>query len=85
MSSVEPRAPQPVISNSQLAFAVYILYFVGYFTVVTAIVGVIIAHVQAGSSDPALNTHYRFQIRTFWIGLLYLGSARCCRWWWSAS
>ena len=27
---------------------------------------------QVGSADPLLSTHYRFQIRTFWIGLLYL-------------
>jgi uncharacterized membrane protein len=36
------------------------------------LVGVIIAHIQVGSADPMLNTHYRFQIRTFWIGLLYI-------------
>jgi uncharacterized membrane protein len=72
MTSVEPRPPQPVVSNNQLAFAVYILYFVAYFTGITAIVGVIIAHVQAGGPDPMLDSHYRFQIRTFWIGLLYI-------------
>ena len=43
-----------------------------YFTGITALVGVIIAHVQLPSADPLLNTHYRFQIRTFWIGLLYI-------------
>ena len=32
----------------------------------------IIAHVQVASADPLLATHYRFQIRTFWIGILYL-------------
>jgi uncharacterized membrane protein len=35
-------------------------------------VGVIIAHVKASSADEILRSHYRFQIRTFWIGLLYL-------------
>jgi uncharacterized membrane protein len=72
MSFVEPRAPQPVVSNTQVAFAVYILYFIAYFTGITALIGVIIAHVQAGGSDPMLESHYRFQIRTFWIGILYL-------------
>ena len=38
----------------------------------TALIGVIIAHVQLASADGLLNTHYRFQIRTFWIGLLYI-------------
>ena len=49
-----------------------ILYFAAYFTGLTGLIGVIIAHVQIGSADPILATHYRFQIRTFWIGLLYL-------------
>ncbi len=30
------------------------------------------AHVKASSADEVLRSHYRFQIRTFWIGLLYL-------------
>ena len=30
------------------------------------------AHVQNGSGDAMLESHYDFQIRTFWIGLLYL-------------
>jgi len=68
-----PQPPQPAVSNTTLALIVYVLYFIGYFTGITALIGVIIAHVQAGSSaDPVLSSHYRFQIRTFWIGLLYL-------------
>jgi uncharacterized membrane protein len=60
------------MSGRQLALIVYILYFVAYFTGITALVGVIIAHIQVGSADPMLSTHYRVQIRTFWIGLLYI-------------
>lgn len=68
-----PAAPnQPVVTNPQLALVVYILYLVAYVTGITGLVGVIIAHVQVGSADPLLASHYRFQIRTFWIGLLYL-------------
>ncbi len=55
-----------------MALSVYILYLIGYLTGFTALVGVIIAHVKAPSSDEVLRSHYRFQIRTFWIGLLYL-------------
>jgi uncharacterized membrane protein len=66
------QSPPPAISNKQLALIVYILYFVAYFTGITALIGVIIAHVQVASADPLLATHYRFQIRTFWIGILYL-------------
>jgi len=72
-----PLTPQypagPTVSNAQLALIVYILYFASYFLGgTTALVGVIIAHVQIEESDPFLRTHYQWQIRTFWIGLLYL-------------
>ncbi|MCC7346882.1 MAG: hypothetical protein IT538_05735, partial [Variibacter sp.] len=61
------------VADSTPALVVYILYFVGYITGITAIVGVIIAHVQMGETvDPVLKSHYQFQVRTFWIGLLYL-------------
>ena len=76
MSAVDPAFPPPprppAVSDNQLALAVYILYIVGFFTMITALVGVIIAYVQVDKADDMLRTHYRFQIRTFWIGLAYL-------------
>jgi len=60
------------MSNKQHALIVYILYFAAYFTGITSLIGVIIAHVQIDTADELLRTHYRCQIRTFWIGLLYL-------------
>ena len=60
-----------MVSNTQLALIVYILYFVSYVIGITALIGVIIAHVQVGEADPLLRSHYQWQIRTFWIGLLY--------------
>ena len=73
MSAPGPDPSQPsAVSGKQLALIVYILYFVSYFTGITALIGVIIAHVQLASADALLSTHCRFQIRTFWIGLLYL-------------
>jgi len=72
MSAPAPDpSQQPMMSNKQLAFIV-ILYFVSYFTGLTGLIGVIIAHVQIGTADQLLRTHYQFQIRTFWIGVLYL-------------
>ena len=73
MTTTGPSStPQPLVPSTTIALIVYILYFVGYFTGITAIIGVIMAHVQVDSAEPMLATHYRFQIRTFWIGLLYL-------------
>jgi uncharacterized membrane protein len=74
MTATEPSStPQSLVPNVTIARIVYILYFVSYFTFgFTAVIGVIAAHVQVDSADPMLATHYRFQFRTFWIGLLYL-------------
>ena len=50
---------------------IYILYLVAILIGLTAVVGVIMAYVARGSAPEWLATHYRFQIRTFWIGFLY--------------
>jgi uncharacterized membrane protein len=72
MTQIDPGRPQPVVSNTSMALIVYILYFVGYFSaLIPSLVGVIIAHVQKGSGNAMLESHYDFQIRTFWIGVLY--------------
>ena len=62
---------QPLVSNKQLALIVYILYLAAYLTGLTAVIGVIIAHIKIGDADELTRSHYQFQIRTFWIGLLY--------------
>ena len=53
------------------ALAVYILYLLGFVTVITALIGVIIASVKTSSSGELMQSHFRFQVHTFWIGLLY--------------
>jgi uncharacterized membrane protein len=70
--SLPPQTqPQPIVSNTQVALIVYILYFASYVVGITALAGLVIAYVQIGTADPMLRTHYQWQIRTFWIGLLY--------------
>lgn len=51
---------------------VYILYLVSIIIGITSIVGLIMAYVNRDDAPDWLRTHYRFQIRTFWIGTLYL-------------
>lgn len=73
MTDVDSPALQRSQANDQLyAFAVYVLYGISFFTVVTAPLGVAIAHVRAGEAQGIWQSHFQFQIRTFWIGLLYL-------------
>src|SRR5262249_51818116 len=67
------ETPRPMISDSAAAVIVYVLYCLGYFTCITALIGVIIAHAKIDDdTDPLVRSHYQFQVRTFWIGLLYL-------------
>jgi uncharacterized membrane protein len=66
---VTPRPP--VISNYGLVLTVYILYLVGFLTGITVLVGVVIAYLQRDRIDRVSQSHFQFQITTFWIGLLY--------------
>ncbi len=67
-----PALPGPIVSDNALAMSIYVLYGIGYFTGISALIGVVIAYVKVEDADPVLRSHYQFQIRTFWIGLLYL-------------
>ncbi len=67
-----PTTPAPpAVQTDSTAKIVYILYLVSLISGITAVVGVIMAYVNVGDAPEPFRTHYRFQIRTFWIGLLY--------------
>lgn len=51
---------------------VYILYMVSLVVGLTGIVGVVMAYINKSEAPEWLAEHYRFQIRTFWIGGLYI-------------
>ncbi len=55
------------------AKVIYFLYLASILIGITAIAGLIMAYVNRDEDlPPWLQSHYRFQIRTFWIGALYL-------------
>jgi len=58
-------------NTTALAKVIYILLIVSTIIGFSGIVAVIMAYVNKDDSSEWLDTHYRFQIRTFWIGLLY--------------
>lgn len=67
-----PVTPQgPVMSNYGLVLTVYILYLVGFLTGITVLVGLVIAYLQRDRTDRVSQSHFQFQIVTFWVGLLY--------------
>lgn len=51
----------------------YVLYVIGLFTGgLVTIAGVIVCHIKRNEvASPALQSHYRWLIRTFWFGLLW--------------
>ena len=83
-STVPPNnPPKMIVGERGLAFAVYVLYLLGYITGITAIIGVVIAYIQADSANAPVKSHYTFQIRTFVIGLILFSCwspslKRCC-------
>ena len=50
---------------------IYILLMVSTLIGISGIVAVIMAYIYRDDPPEWLQSHYRFQIRTFWIGLLY--------------
>jgi uncharacterized membrane protein len=77
--SISYDTRQPIAEGNMLAGAVYLLYIAGYFCVIPTLIGVVMAHVKVGEADPVAASHFRFQIRTFWIGVLYfaIGAPLC--------
>lgn len=57
--------------GSKMPLVIYILYLSSILLGITSIIGLIMAYVSKGDAADWEKTHYRFQIRTFWISLLY--------------
>lgn len=65
---VEPSRPV----DTTIPMVIYALHLASIVTGgLTALVGAVIAYVYRGRGPAWLDEHYRYQIRTFWIGLLY--------------
>ncbi|HEY6094192.1 MAG TPA: hypothetical protein VIU93_04490 [Gallionellaceae bacterium] len=63
---------EKIKSLRNLTQVVYVLYALSYFAGITAIVGIIINYVkQEEAAGTWLESHFRWQIRTFWFGLLW--------------
>ena len=58
-------------SSEGMAKVVYILYLASILVGLTSIIGVVIAYINKDEAPEWLRSHYQFQIRTFWIGILY--------------
>ncbi len=50
---------------------IYILYLVSLIVGITSLSGVVMAYLNRDDAPELVKSHYRFQIRTFWFGLLF--------------
>ncbi|MDO6563014.1 hypothetical protein Q4488_06405 [Amphritea sp. 1_MG-2023] len=55
-------------SNAKI---IYILYLASLIFGITGLVGLIMAYVNKADAPEWLKSHYQWQIRTFWMALLY--------------
>lgn len=62
----------PGRDNVMLIYGLYLIGFIPIFGSVPILVGLILAYLNRGQSDPIAESHYEYQIRQFWIGLLYV-------------
>lgn len=67
----QTEATHTAAPNTITLTIIYVLYLLSLAMGVTAVVGVVLAYIFRGSGPPWIEGHYRFLIRTFWIGILY--------------
>ncbi len=58
-------------TEGRTANLIYILYLLSLLFGITSIIGVVMAYINKSGAPDWVQSHYRFQIRTFWIGLLF--------------
>ena len=74
-----PAAPVSAVSDErQMALIIYVLYLASFAFGVTGVVGLVLAYVNRETAPDWLKSHYTFQIRTFWITVLYFAVACLC-------
>jgi uncharacterized membrane protein len=69
-----PEADDPQLAHARkLTLAVYVLHALSWVTFVTYFVAIVLNHTQRGQvAGTIYESHFTWQIRTFWFSLLYL-------------
>jgi uncharacterized membrane protein len=73
MAEVQSADPRQALSEDRLMPAIaYGLYLLGAVTGgVTMVIGLIVAYANLAEAGPKAFSHYRFLIRTFWLGIAW--------------
>lgn len=65
------RTTDASITQRNWSFAIDVLYLLGAPTGgVTSLIGVVMAHIKVNEASSLWRSHFAFQIRTFWYGVL---------------
>ena len=68
----EPTLNKQASKELTMAHIVYLLQAIGFFFPITLIAAVIIDYIKKDDvTEPWLASHYRWQIQTFWYGLIF--------------
>ena len=67
----DPAVPPALQDDKTMPLIIYILMALGPFNGLTAVVAVILAYVSKATAPEWMQSHYTFQIRTFWLSLLF--------------
>lgn len=63
---------QRLQSLRSLTLAIYILYAIGVFAGIPALIGIIVNHVKVGDTEGTIyRSHFSWQMRSFWWSLLW--------------
>lgn len=68
---IDPAVPPRLQDDKTLPGVVYALHIAGGVTGFTCLIGAIIAYISRKDAPEWLASHYEFQIRTFWLALLF--------------
>lgn len=73
MADVQPADPRHALSEGRLTPGItYGLYLAGFLTAgLTTAIGLILAYARLADAGPMTFSHYRFLIRTFWLGIAW--------------
>ncbi len=59
------------MKQKRLHIIIYLLFLVGFFNDITPIIGIILAYYLGKDANKQDASHFTYQKRTFWLGLLY--------------
>ncbi|MBK8073270.1 MAG: hypothetical protein IPK34_15215 [Ramlibacter sp.] len=64
------KTPEQLASLRQITLVIYILYALAWLTGITAIIAIVINYIKREDAEGTLyESHFTWQIRTFWWGL----------------